>query len=200
MEKGKTCSAEKPLVRDKVSGIVEASKRSETKLAPQKHDANVILGDSGINEEHNRGKRRMVEDGQVMGLGKLQKTVSPSYDAIWTQKLFDVPITFQKETDGIEGGPSFVFGPSQQTIPKAQRRKMAVKKDGKNRKSKIDEEDQGWQFTGFYGDPDPNQRSESWKLLTRIGRMYSGPWVIGGDFNEILRSKEKLGGQPKQGS
>uniref|UniRef100_A0A803Q138 CCHC-type domain-containing protein n=1 Tax=Cannabis sativa TaxID=3483 RepID=A0A803Q138_CANSA len=39
------------------------------------------------------------------------------------------------------------------------------------------EEDQGW----------------------RVGRMYSGPWLVGGDFNEILRKKVKMVGQPKPG-
>uniref|UniRef100_A0A803PC75 Endonuclease/exonuclease/phosphatase domain-containing protein n=1 Tax=Cannabis sativa TaxID=3483 RepID=A0A803PC75_CANSA len=275
MEKRKSCSTEKLMINDTVSDLMEESKKNDTELA-QQNDGNGQLEESGINEEQNRWKRRMVEDKTVMGFGKLQKT----------------------ETDGIEGGPSFVFGPSQQTFPKAQKRKVDVKKDAKNRKCKTDgsptamkillwnvqrmgnpwtvrtlkslvtrwtpelvftsdsrlkkvrvgalrvslgfvgcfmveaqgksgglillwsnivnctilsfssfhidsfirkEEGQWWRFTGFYGDPDPNQRSESWKLLTRIGRMYSGPWVIGGDFNEILQSKEKLGGQPKPG-
>uniref|UniRef100_A0A803P912 Reverse transcriptase n=1 Tax=Cannabis sativa TaxID=3483 RepID=A0A803P912_CANSA len=61
------------------------------------------------------------------------------------------------------------------------------------------EEDQGWRFTGYYGDPDPSKRCDSWTLFNRVGRMYSGPWLIGGDFNEILRKKEKMGGQPKPG-
>ncbi|XP_030478213.1 uncharacterized protein LOC115695276 [Cannabis sativa] len=59
------------------------------------------------------------------------------------------------------------------------------------------EEDQGWRFTCFYGDPDPSKRGDSWTVLNRVGRMYTGPWLIGGDFNEILRQKEKKGGQQK---
>ncbi|KAM6547686.1 hypothetical protein CsatB_019362 [Cannabis sativa] len=61
------------------------------------------------------------------------------------------------------------------------------------------EEGQWWRFTSFYGDPDPSQRTQSWKLLNRICRMYSGPWAVGGDFTEILSQKEKMGGPPKPG-
>uniref|UniRef100_A0A803PIU4 RNase H type-1 domain-containing protein n=1 Tax=Cannabis sativa TaxID=3483 RepID=A0A803PIU4_CANSA len=39
-----------------------------------------------------------------------------------------------------------------------------------------EEDDQGWRFTGFYGDPNPNRRIDSWKLLNRVGKMYSTPW------------------------
>uniref|UniRef100_A0A803QMV0 Reverse transcriptase n=1 Tax=Cannabis sativa TaxID=3483 RepID=A0A803QMV0_CANSA len=59
------------------------------------------------------------------------------------------------------------------------------------------ENGQWWRFTGFYGDPDPSQRCQSWKLLKRISRMYSGPWAVGGDFNEIVSQSEKMGGLPK---
>uniref|UniRef100_A0A803Q6L7 Reverse transcriptase n=1 Tax=Cannabis sativa TaxID=3483 RepID=A0A803Q6L7_CANSA len=284
--------------KGKDNSTVEQGSTSANVLTPQKLIARDLREDLGNQEEVNRGKRRMLEVESISGVGKLQRTANLPMSTMDTQQLYDVPITFQQEKDGVEGGPSFVFGPSQQPISKAQRRKVAVKKDGKNRKSKAEkipigvsqdgdltigmgnpwtirtlkslvkrwnpdliffsetrlkkekaetlrvalsfegcfvveargkssglillwsnlidcnilsfssfhidsfirkEEDQGWRFTGFYGDPDPNQRCESWKLLTRIGRMYSGPWVIGGDFNEILRRKEKMGGQPKPG-
>ncbi|KAK1392933.1 hypothetical protein POM88_011989 [Heracleum sosnowskyi] len=34
-------------------------------------------------------------------------------------------------------------------------------------------------------------RIHTWSLLRRISSMYSGPWVVGGDFNEILRDSEQ---------
>lgn len=49
-------------------------------------------------------------------------------------------------------------------------------------------------FIGFYGNPDAAQRVESWKLLKRIGDSIQGPWIVGGDFNEILSLEEKQGG------
>uniref|UniRef100_A0A803QD63 Reverse transcriptase n=1 Tax=Cannabis sativa TaxID=3483 RepID=A0A803QD63_CANSA len=59
------------------------------------------------------------------------------------------------------------------------------------------EDGQWWRFTGFYGDPDPTQRIHSWKLLKRLSRMYLGPWAVGGNFNEILSQREKMGGSSK---
>ncbi|XP_060972590.1 uncharacterized protein LOC133038446 [Cannabis sativa] len=61
------------------------------------------------------------------------------------------------------------------------------------------EEDVNWRFTGFYGDPDPSQRKHSWTLLKRLARSYNGPWLCGGDFNEIRGIHEKLGGGGKPG-
>uniref|UniRef100_A0A803PPS5 CCHC-type domain-containing protein n=1 Tax=Cannabis sativa TaxID=3483 RepID=A0A803PPS5_CANSA len=271
-------------------GTTEKGIRDET----EKRNVRILIHQ----DENGRGKRRIVKSGEEMGVGKLQKTVNPLKNMPGAWNLFEVPIGYSQESMRKEGEPSFVFGPSQKTISKEQRRKVAVKKDLKNKKGKIErsptemktllwnvqgmgnpwtvrslksfvvrgtpdlvfisesrlrkskaeelrvmlgffgcfvveaigksgdlillwstevtcnirsfssfhidsfikeEDDQGWRFTGFYGDPDPNRRTDSWRLLNRVGKMYSGPWVIRGDFNEILRKKVKLGGQPKPG-
>ncbi|XP_050211481.1 uncharacterized protein LOC126661668 [Mercurialis annua] len=54
-----------------------------------------------------------------------------------------------------------------------------------------------WRFTGFYGNPTQSQRIHSWMLLKRLKDLFSGPWVCGGDFNEILDASEKDGGNPR---
>ncbi|KAL5854197.1 hypothetical protein ACOSQ4_003999 [Xanthoceras sorbifolium] len=51
-----------------------------------------------------------------------------------------------------------------------------------------------WRFTGFYGDPNATNRSHSWSLIRRLAGLSNLPWLIGGDFNEILRWEEKSGG------
>ncbi|KAK6124264.1 hypothetical protein DH2020_042016 [Rehmannia glutinosa] len=51
-----------------------------------------------------------------------------------------------------------------------------------------------WRFTGFYGNPDRSLRVLSWALLRRLKSLFSLPWLIGGDFNEIMFASEKLGG------
>lgn len=51
-----------------------------------------------------------------------------------------------------------------------------------------------WRFTGFYGHPVRHLRYHSWELIRHLQSMYSFPWLIGGDFNEILHLSEKLGG------
>jgi hypothetical protein len=50
-----------------------------------------------------------------------------------------------------------------------------------------------WRFTGFYGNPDHHRRIESWDLLRRLGSDSFLPWMICGDFNEIVDNGEKLG-------
>jgi hypothetical protein len=57
-----------------------------------------------------------------------------------------------------------------------------------------------WMLTGFYGHPDPSKRYEAWALLTFLKNQISGPWVCLGDFNEILYSSEKWGGNTRTNS
>ena len=50
-----------------------------------------------------------------------------------------------------------------------------------------------WHFTGFYGEPNTANREISWSLLRDLSSRFSIPWVCLGDFNEIIRAKEKQG-------
>ena len=52
---------------------------------------------------------------------------------------------------------------------------------------------QPWRAMGFYGHPDSGMRSISWNLLESLKKQCSMPWIVFGDFNEILNSNEKLG-------
>lgn len=58
----------------------------------------------------------------------------------------------------------------------------------------IKEPDWWWRFSGFYGNPDQRKRRESWHLLERLHDNIKLPWIRGGDFNEIMFSKEKKKG------
>lgn len=54
-----------------------------------------------------------------------------------------------------------------------------------------------WRFTGFYGHPETGLRKFSWELLRRLANdstMKDLPWVVGGDFNEVMHQSEKVGG------
>lgn len=54
-----------------------------------------------------------------------------------------------------------------------------------------------WRFTGFYGNPDPSKRNQSWELLRRLKGIHELsylPWLMGSDFNEICYDTEKLEG------
>ena len=52
-----------------------------------------------------------------------------------------------------------------------------------------------WRFTSFYGEPNTNYREEAWSLLRMLRSKPHMPWCCMGDFNEILRTKEKRGGR-----
>jgi exonuclease III len=57
-----------------------------------------------------------------------------------------------------------------------------------------------WKFSGFYGHPEADKRSESWSLLRLLGSFNPHSWLCLGDFNEILEADEKFGGNPKSRS
>ena len=61
---------------------------------------------------------------------------------------------------------------------------MVNKEDGKKR----------WGFTGFYGNQETSKRDESWALIKNLSSKCELPWVIIGDFNELLHANEKEGG------
>lgn len=54
--------------------------------------------------------------------------------------------------------------------------------------------DNEWRFTRFYGELDTQKRIESWNFLRTLQRKSQSPWLCAGDFNELVRVEEKLGG------
>ncbi|KAA3477308.1 reverse transcriptase [Gossypium australe] len=54
-----------------------------------------------------------------------------------------------------------------------------------------------WRFTGFYGSPYSQDRSSVWSLLKFLSQGNNYPWLVAGDFNEILYFFEKIGGIPR---
>ena len=48
-----------------------------------------------------------------------------------------------------------------------------------------------WHFTGFYGNPETSKCCDSWTLLWRLQCQDDMPWLVIGNFNEILDSTEK---------
>jgi len=53
-----------------------------------------------------------------------------------------------------------------------------------------------WRMTGFYGFPERSRRGDSWALLRSLAGQSALPWVILGDFNDLLYQHEKRGGNP----
>jgi hypothetical protein len=52
-------------------------------------------------------------------------------------------------------------------------------------------------YTGIYGEAKKEERVKTWKLLRTLKNQNNKPWLVVGDFNEILHSWEKVGGAPK---
>ena len=55
-------------------------------------------------------------------------------------------------------------------------------------------QDKSFYLTCVYGEPIKGRRSDVWERITRIGTLRTGPWVMTGDFNELIDPSEKLGG------
>ncbi|KAA3463112.1 reverse transcriptase [Gossypium australe] len=50
-----------------------------------------------------------------------------------------------------------------------------------------------WRYTGFYGSPYVKDKIFVWNLLRRLAQEIDFPWLVLGDFNDILYSFEKSG-------
>jgi hypothetical protein len=57
--------------------------------------------------------------------------------------------------------------------------------------------DKIWRLNGFYGEPRWEDRHLAWDKIHELHNSFDLPWVIIGDFNEILFSHEKEGGNPR---
>lgn len=63
----------------------------------------------------------------------------------------------------------------------------------------LNDGDEKWRFTGFYGISKRSKRQESRNLLKRLSSHKPLPWVVKGDFNDILNPEEKhIGNSPTE--
>ena len=51
-----------------------------------------------------------------------------------------------------------------------------------------------WRLIGIYGHPEEERKTKTWRLMRHLHARASLPWVCLGDFNELLESDEKNGG------
>jgi hypothetical protein len=59
---------------------------------------------------------------------------------------------------------------------------------------RIDENSpKAWRITGIYGEPSADRKQLTWNYIRELHAMVDLPWVMLGDFNEILSNSEKEG-------
>ena len=54
-----------------------------------------------------------------------------------------------------------------------------------------------WRFICSYGEPETHRRIEAWNKLMGSNSRLNVPWLCVGDFSEIIKKDEKLGGALK---
>ena len=65
--------------------------------------------------------------------------------------------------------------------------------------AKVTEEDGFvWFLMGFYGWPEAQRKTNSWRLLKYLHSFVVGPWVVIGDFNAYLQASEKKSDRQSQ--
>lgn len=50
-----------------------------------------------------------------------------------------------------------------------------------------------WMFSAIYASPDSSVRNDLWRALEDMKRIFNGPWLIAGDFNETRTMGERQG-------
>ena len=62
---------------------------------------------------------------------------------------------------------------------------------------KTEDMGQVWRFTGMYGDLKWSDKYKTWRRMRALKAQHNLPWLIMGDFNEILSNNENVGGNPR---
>lgn len=57
-----------------------------------------------------------------------------------------------------------------------------------------------WMFSAVYASPNWWYREELWDYLIRVGAIMTLPWLVLGDFNQVLYASDKKGGRPVSSS
>lgn len=61
----------------------------------------------------------------------------------------------------------------------------------------VEDAQREWRFTGFYGEFRWADKYLTWQRLRTLKAQHNLPWLLLGDFNEILFNDEKEGGNPR---
>ena len=117
----------------------------------------------------------------------LSETKKRSSEMEWLRSRWKFDNCFAVDSRGRAGGLAFLWSEDVSVEVKSySNNHIDVMVGGNNAKR--------WRFTGFYGNPNVNQRRDSWELLRRLKEESVLMWLCTGDFNEIMGDDEKWGG------
>jgi hypothetical protein len=92
------------------------------------------------------------------------------------------------ESDGQSGGLMMLWKNNVKIIEKSV---------WKNYIDVVVQDDVTWRFTCIYGEPAWGQKHVTWEALRTLHGQIQLPWLVLGDFSEILFNYEKEGGRPR---
>lgn len=92
---------------------------------------------------------------------------------------------------GRKGGLAFIWrhGLEVEVLSYSRKHILARMEDSRNKTI--------WFFTGLYGKPKTGKCNITWELLHELQPKDSTPWLVMGDFNEVLYNLEKIGCWPR---
>ncbi|KAK9988211.1 hypothetical protein SO802_028450 [Lithocarpus litseifolius] len=95
------------------------------------------------------------------------------------------------ETVGYAGGLWFLWNTDRIEVTNLASTEQEIHALVKVRSSNL-----SWIFTAIYGSPRHRERSMLWENLSVVANIHNLPWVIAGDFNELMSNDDKFGGRP----
>ena len=60
---------------------------------------------------------------------------------------------------------------------------------------KVNSHSTPWLFIAIYASPILSKRLKFWEFLIELANTHQLPWLMKGDFNELLESTDKIGGR-----
>uniref|UniRef100_A0A803P1A2 CCHC-type domain-containing protein n=1 Tax=Cannabis sativa TaxID=3483 RepID=A0A803P1A2_CANSA len=125
-------------VQHKIQQRLEEGSGSSSKSSEMKTGEIGREESKGKYEDGNRGKRRIVDDHGDVDYGKLKKSATALTKDTQDETLVNIPVSYAQEANMLERSTPFVVGNCSKNIAKENRRKVAVKKDSKAKRGKVE--------------------------------------------------------------
>ncbi|XP_023874018.1 uncharacterized protein LOC111986582 [Quercus suber] len=116
------------------------------------------------------------------------KIGGPRPKAISDRLPFDGAI--HMETIGLAGGLWVLWDSSQVEVSE-----LASTEQEIHAIVKVISSNSSWVLSAIYASPRYAERCLLWNNLTTVASLHSLPWVLAGDFNEVLIGEDKFGGR-----